>query len=140
MQFFTVRTKLPSTSSIGDTSAENYRMVLTTSNDALLLHWPLFIYLVKTVLPMSFLQETLNWSRSCMRFAALMFHLDLNVCGDDWLFDAVLSWLWQSGSVVLQNSRTYTGVTLDAATRAKTNALYMLHISTNRALAFVLDF
>lgn len=126
-QFFTVRTKLPSTSSTGNASAELYWSLLQ-----FIMRWPLYEKI--SFLPNIFLQETLNWSRLWRRFGLLMFHLDLTGVKrseDGWLFAAVLS--WQSAeSVLWQNSsRTYTGVELHAAVTAKSRALQGLHISTD---------
>lgn len=56
-----------------------------------------------------------------MRFETLAFHLVLT-------FDAIL--LPLSQSVIWQNSREYAGMKLDAATRAKTDSVWLLDIST----------
>lgn len=60
-----------------------------------------------------------------MRFETFMFHLDLPAS------DAVLSGLWQLWSLLWQNSRRCTVVKLAAATRANTNSVWRLDISTD---------
>lgn len=68
-----------------------------------------------SVLPTSFLQDTLSWSRSRTRVETLTFHLDLT------LSDPFVSWLLQSCSALWQNSRRHTGGKVAAT--AKTNTL-----------------